>query len=192
MLKLPLKISIIISLLAGQSMNNTLLSQTKSEYFKIITKFEQWKSYQYKADKFATENNCMPDTVSKDGYKGPDMGIPKNIDISFTDINNDNKIDALITFHPDQCDGGNALMNAQIQILILSKDSSYFIDDKYISKIERQFKKGRLNIERASYGAIYGTYYEYKSNDGRCCPSIHRTFAIDYSTKKLTFDNDNK
>jgi len=192
MFKISLQISIIISLLVGQTINNKLHSQTKADYFKIINKFEQWKSYQYKTGKFATDNKCVSDTVSKEGYKGSDMGIPKDIDISFTDINNDKKLDALITFHPNQCDGGNALMNAQTQILILSKDSSYFIDDTYISKIERQFKKGWLSIERASYGVIYGTYYEYKSDDGRCCPSIHRAFLIDYLTKKLTFDNDNK
>jgi len=43
--------------------------------------------------------------VIKDGYKGPVAGIPKDISIHYSDINGDGKLDALITFHPVQCDG---------------------------------------------------------------------------------------
>lgn len=153
----------------------------------ILNKFEQWKSAQFRKSTYATEKNCNLDTVSKEGYKGPIMGIPGDIDISFTDINNDNKLDALITFYPVQCDGGNALMNAQTRVLILSGGLSYITDDTYIDKVESRFKKGWLIIEKASYGTFSGTYYEYKENDGRCCPGIRRPFSIDYKTKKLEF-----
>jgi hypothetical protein len=77
------------------------------------------------------------------------MGIPTDIHISFTNINNDNKLDALITFNPTQCDGGNALMNAQIRVLIMSNAAGYVTDDSYIDKIESQFKKGWVIIEGA-------------------------------------------
>ena len=163
-------------------------AQSKSEYVQIVNKFEQWKNDQYKKGNYATEKNCNADTVLKDGYKGPGMGIPTDIHVSFTDINSDNKLDAIITFNPDQCDGGNALMNAQIRILVLSGSKGYTADDSYIDKIERQLKKGWLNIEGAFGGHFYGTYYEYRDSDGRCCPSIKKQFSIDYKTKKLTFD----
>jgi hypothetical protein len=117
------------------------------------------------------------------------MGIPDDIDIFFTDINNDDKLDALVTFRPTQCDGGNALMNAQIRVLVLSSGTSYVTDDKLVDKIESHLKKGWLNIESASSGTFLGTYYEYKDSDGRCCPSIKRPIEIDYKTKKLTFSD---
>jgi hypothetical protein len=165
-----------------------LFAQSKSEYVLIVSKFEQWKKDQYKKGKYATDKNCDPDTVLKAGYKGAEMGIPTDIHISFTNINDDNKLDAIITFNPTQCDGGNALMNAQIRILILSNVDGYTTDDSYIDKIESQFKKGWVIIDSALYGSFYGTYYEYKDSDGRCCPSIKKSFSIDYKTKKLTFD----
>jgi len=164
-----------------------LTAQSKSQYSQILSKFEQWKSTQFKKGIYATEKSCNLDTMTKEGYKGPTMGIPRDIDISFTDINNDNKLDAIVTFNPDQCDGGNALMNAQIRILILSSGAAYVTDDTYIDKIETRFKKGWFGIEKASYGTFFGTYYEYKETDGRCCPSIRRPFTIEYKTKKLEF-----
>ena len=163
-------------------------AQSKSEYVQIVNKFEQWKNDQYKKGNYATEKNCNTDTILKDGYKGPGMGIPADIHVSFTDINSDNKLDAMITFTPDQCDGGNALMNVQIRVLVLSNVKGYNTDDSYIDKIETQLKKGWLIVEGAQYGSFYGTYYEYKDLDGRCCPSIKKSFSIDYKTKKLTFD----
>jgi len=163
-------------------------SQSKSEYVQIINKFEQWKNDQYKKGNYATEKNCNADSVLKEGYKGPEMGIPQDIHVSFTNFNDDNKLDAIITFNPDQCDGGNALMNAQIRVLILSNDTGYTTDDSYIDKIESNLKKGWLIIESALGSYFYGTYYEYKDSDGRCCPSIKKPFSIDYKTKQLTFD----
>ena len=165
-----------------------ILAQSKSEYVQIVNKFEQWKKDQYQKGNYATEKNCDPDTVLKVGYKGAEMGIPTDIHISFTNINDDNKLDAIITFNPTQCDGGNALMNAQIRVLILSNAGGYTTDDSYIDKIESQFKKGWVIIDGALYGSFYGTYYEYKDSDGRCCPGIKKSFSIDYKTKKLTFD----
>jgi len=163
-------------------------AQSKSEYAQILNKFEEWKKDQYKKGNYATEKKCDPDTVLKAEYKGPEMGIPTDIHISFTNINDDSKLDAVITFNPVQCDGGNALMNAQIRVLVLSNAAGYATDDSYIDKIESQFKKGWIIINGASYGSFYGTYYEYKDSDGRCCPSIKKPFSIDYKTKKLTFD----
>jgi hypothetical protein len=188
---LNLMFKIIIQIIAGITFlllpSNELLAQSKNEYILILNKFEQWKSMQFKKGVYATENKCNPDTVIKKGYHGPTIGIPNDIDISFTDINNDNKLDAIITFNPDQCDGGNALMNAQIRVLILSSKAAYTTDDTYIDKIESGLKKGWLNIEKATYGTFFGTYYEYKEADGRCCPSIRRPFTIDYKTNKLEF-----
>ena len=188
MSKLTVKFTVVVFLLEGIFMQAK--GQVKSEYTQIINKFEQWKAIQYKKGTYETEKRCNIDSVSKESYKGSGMGIPKDINIFFTDINHDNKLDALFTFNPDQCDGGNALMNAQIRVLILSNGSTYITDDNFIDKIESKLKKGWLNIERVNDRTFYGTYYEYKDTDGRCCPSVRRPVQIDYKTKILTFLND--
>lgn len=163
-------------------------SQTTAEYSQVLSRFEQWKAAKYKAGAYATPGNCKMDIVTKDGYKGPVAGIPKDISIHYSDINGDGKLDGLITFHPVQCDGGNAMMNAQDRLLILSKGAAWVIDEKYISNIESK-KDGWLSVSGVMEGTIFGTYFEYGPDDGRCCPSIKKSFTIDYKTKQLTIDN---
>ncbi len=161
------------------------IAQSTPAYNQIVIKFEYWKAQQFKSGKFATDKNCIPDTVAKKNYKGPDMGIPKDLDISFTDINRDGIIDGLVTFHPDQCDGGNALMNAQISVLILSTKKGYTIDDTFMDKITEGYT-GWFIIEKATESVLFGTYYNYKNGDGRCCPGIRKPFELNYLTGKLT------
>lgn len=165
-----------------------LSAQSTAEYTQIVTRYEQWKAAQYKAGAYATPGNCKMEVVTKDGYKGPVSGIPKDISVYYSDINGDGRLDGLITFNPVQCDGGNAMMNAQSRLLILSKGAAWTTDDKYIDNIEGK-KDGWFSVNGVSGGTIYGTYYEYAADDGRCCPSIKKPFTIDYKTKKLDIEN---
>ncbi|MGQ0739944.1 MAG: hypothetical protein ACT4OJ_12880 [Bacteroidota bacterium] len=164
-------------------------AQTNAEYTKILIRYEQWKAAQYKAGTYATPGNCKMEIVVKDGYNGPGAGIPKDISIHYSDINGDGKLDALITFNPVQCDGGNAMMNAQSRVLVLSKGAVWITDDKYIDNIESK-KDGWLSVTGVVEGTIFGTYYEYKKDDPRCCPGIKKQFSIDYKTKKLELEDD--
>lgn len=166
-----------------------LTAQTTAGYTQILSRYEQWKAAQYKARTYATPGNCKMEIVVKDGYKGPVAGIPKDISIHYSDINGDNKLDALITFNPVQCDGGNAMMNVRSTVLILSKGTIWITDDKYMENIESK-KDGWLSVNGVIGGTIFGTYYEYKEDDGRCCPSIRKQFSIDYKTRKLELEND--
>jgi hypothetical protein len=159
-------------------------AQTSPVYSRLLSRYEQWKAAQYKAGKYATPGNCKMDIVIKEGYTGPMAGIPEDISIHYSDINGDGIPDALITFHPVQCDGGNAMMHAQSRVLFLSKGAGWVTDDSYIDNIERK-KNGWLVVSGVKGETIFGTYYEYKDEDGRCCPSIKKQFTIDYKTKKL-------
>jgi len=162
-----------------------------TEYDKIISAFNSWKVRQFKSGTYANEKNCNPDTMLRKDYHGPEMGIPKEINIFFCDLNNDNIIDALITFFVDQCDGGNALMNVQTKLLVLSKGTTYHVDDTYFTKIENVLKSGWITIENASYGTISGTVRDYKDSDGRCCPSISKPFTLTYPNTKPNYDPEN-
>jgi hypothetical protein len=174
-------------LLVFCGVSNVIFAQSPDEYIQILQKYRQWKETQYKNKTYAREKDCNVDSILKMGDEGPSTGIPKDIDISFTLINSDNKIDALITFYPVDCDGGNALMKDQVRLLFLSTNSTYDIDEALINKIEKQFSKGWFNINGASNGAFYGDYYEYKDSDPGCCPSIHKSFSLDYKSNKITF-----
>jgi hypothetical protein len=177
-------------LMFGLVMPVRLTAQTKDqqERTQILDKFEQWKLLQYKLKRFVTDEICDPETITKRAdYTGSELGIPKDVNISFSDINNDHKVDGLITFNPEQCDGGNGLMNIQIRVLILSNGTKYSTNDTYIDNIENRLKKGWIQVDGASSGMISGNYFEYKDTDGHCCPSIKRPFTIDYRTKKLVF-----
>ncbi|MDB5223181.1 MAG: hypothetical protein JWN83_1848 [Chitinophagaceae bacterium] len=186
------KTTLTFVFIIGLVLSSPTFCQIKQQdrYVQLLQKFRQWKEQQFQKGTFARDKSCNPDTVTKEGYKGAEMGIPKDINVFFTDVNLDNKLDAIIVFYPAQCDGGNALMNTQITVIVLSKGIDYSVDDTYIDKIETELKKGWIIIEGALYGSIYGKYYEYKKSDGRCCPSISKPFSIDYKTKKLTFNKE--
>jgi len=176
-------------IVAAVLVTQCIFAQATAEYTKILASYEQWKAAQYRAGTYATPGNCKMEVVVKDGYKGPTAGIPKDISIYYSDINADGKLDALVTFNPVQCDGGNAMMNVKSRVLILSKGLSWTTDDKFINGIESK-KDGWLSVSGVSGGTIFGTYYDYAADDPRCCPSVKRSFTIDFKTRKLTIDKD--
>lgn len=167
---------------------NTSLAQSREEnYSRILGRFEDWIDQQYQQNIFLISEKCNPNYLSQHELQSA-LGIPESINVFFSDINLDTKIDALITFSPVQCDGGNALMNLQNRIFILSDNTAYIIDDYSIDKIEEKYcKNGWLMIESINSNEIKGFYYEYKPSDGRCCPSIKREVSIDFVTKELSF-----
>lgn len=110
---------------------------------------------------------------------------------SYGDINRDGTEDALVVFNPEQCDGGNASMNIQIAVLILSANngSNYIVDHKKLEHIKGVPTDMWTTFQRVkSDGKIVGTAYGYKPTDGRCCPSRHATFTYTYPNNKLIID----
>jgi len=107
---------------------------------------------------------------------------------SYGDINRDGAEDALVVFNPLQCDGGNALMNAQKAVLVLSASngSRYFVDDTRLENIKGLPDGMWAFFERVtSSGKITGTAYGYSGADARCCPSLKAGFLYTYPSSKL-------
>jgi hypothetical protein len=181
-------ILILTQIFVGLILSFSSFSQAKTEveYILILKKFEQWKVVQYKKGIFATELNCDLGIVTKSGYKGPERGIPKDINIYYTDLNLDDKIDAVITFQPSQCDGGVALKNAQMRLLILSKKEGYIVDDTFLDKMVNAYKTGWFIVDGALYGTIYGTYYQYKNRGAKGHALISNPFSINYKTNEIS------
>ena len=148
--------------------------QQKSKHQKIISTFENWKSTQISLGNYQTKNDELG------------QGFPDEIIVFYTDLNQDENVDAIICFNPILLEGGNALMNVQEKLIIVSKNENYEVDDTTLTNLERKLKSGWIHLTHANNGVISGDYYDYKSNDGRCCPSIHKQVDISLNKKKAT------
>jgi len=170
----------------GQTKTNALTNSVSSQsnYVKILEQFEAWKKVQYTKGKYAPPNKCNDEGIVNGGAE---EGIPDYFTIYYGHINDDDNMDALITFNPVACSGGNALMNAETKLLILSEASEYRVDDQFFEKIEQQLNSGWIIVNGAGFQTIFGTYYDFKNDDARCCPSIRRDIQIDVKSKKLEF-----
>ena len=148
--------------------------QQKSKHQKIISTFENWRSTQISLGNYQTKNDELG------------QGFPDEIIVFYTDLNQDENVDAIICFNPILLEGGNALMNVQEKLMVVSKNENYELDDSTLSNLEKTLKTGWIHVSNASNGIISGDYYDYKSNDGRCCPSIHKQLEISIENKKAT------
>ncbi|NUY79312.1 hypothetical protein HUK80_00275 [Flavobacterium sp. MAH-1] len=167
---------------------------TKGDAFKSDIKhaFLEWKKSEISEGHYFAMDSCNGDyfvRMDSLGLESSDApGIPdeeSEIEYDFADLNSDGKQDALITFAPRQCDGGNAAMWSQIQLLALSHNNSYKIDAAFFDEIDSG--KGFFHLDSAATSAVFGTYYEFGENDGHCCPGIEKPIRIDMGTKKLEF-----
>ena len=148
--------------------------QQKSKHQKIISTFENWKNKQISLGNYQDKNDELG------------QGFPDEIHVFYTDLNQDENVDAIICFNPILLEGGNALMNVQEKLMVVSKNENYELDDSTLSNLEKTLKTGWIHVSNASNGIISGDYYDYKSNDGRCCPSIHKQLEISIENKKAT------
>jgi hypothetical protein len=154
-------------------------------YVKLLVKYDEWLEKQYQLGNYVRPSECNMDNESaSDGE-----GIDESIQVYYSDMNDDNKLDAVVTMSPYLCSGGNALMHSQVTIIILSNGSSFYVDDKLIPNLEKKLSSGWFNINGASYGMIFGNFMDFSEDDARCCPSIKKPFQINYSTKKLEYTN---
>jgi hypothetical protein len=171
---------------------------------KLRELFFNWQNQEIMDNHFLAADSCNPEWYAKhgaienlDSINGLIYGFPSDSSeytISFADLNSDKKLDCLIVFTPDQCDGGNASMWVQWQVFILSdKDNYKIIDTLTVDKFAlTDFDSlGFYWLDSISVNKIYGTYIEFKDNDGHCCPSINKPVTFDYSERKLMFVGNN-
>ena len=106
----------------------------------IMKQFSNWKANQLANKKYYSYADCdnMNRGISQNYPKTTEYILPDNVDASYGDINHDNKIDGLITFYPEICSGGNAAMNVEKRVLIVSNGNDYTIDDYFMDNIEKK------------------------------------------------------
>jgi len=171
---------------------------------KIKRLFMEWQSQEIKAKHFSQKNLCNPDSFrihirieNLDSITGLIYDFPSDsteYKFSFADLNNDGKLDGLVVFTPDQCDGGNAAEWIQWQVFILSDGENYnVIDTLHLNTFTSKDinYKGFYWLDSISTNKIFGTYFEFKKDDGRCCPTINRPVKFDFTKRELITIGDN-
>ena len=180
--------------------NSGKQADNSSDKTKLKQLFVTWQNQEIKAKHFLTSDSCNPEWFAKHGRKenldsvnGLLYGFPSDsseYNFSFADLNSDGKLDGLVVFTPNQCDGGNAAMWIQWQVFLLSDKNSYrVIDTLHIDKFaSTEFDRiGFYWLDSIATNKIYGKYYEFADTDGRCCPSINKPVIFDFKDRKLTF-----
>jgi hypothetical protein len=161
---------------------------TTSESEQIRTRFERWQSNQINAGRFVADENCNPAFVSPNDSI-PNLGFPSQIHFFYMEINKDKQLDALITFNPEQCDGGNALMWTQYQLLVLSSSTGYKIDEEFFREIGKDLK-GFFHLDGTTNVGFTGTYFEFTEADPSCCPSLKKRITIQFDIKQIKFNDE--
>ena len=186
-----LAITIAITLGVPSGSNATQQSDIRSEE-KIINAFTYWKMQQTRKGNYAETNKCNPSSVRESIQHGQGKDIARigfgEKSLSFADINNDGKVHALVLFRPKQCDGGNALMNSQAALLVLSDKgkNTYNVDSDTLANLEGIPKGWWLAFKDVEgNGEITGIAQGYSATDARCCPSLSVEFSYKYPSKEI-------
>lgn len=165
-------------------------SEPNQQALDIEAALNIWFKDQITAGELLPTDSCKaqffsePDKLPGFAYKT--LGVPSSgddIKMYSIDLGNDSVADALILFHPEQCDGGNASRWIQYQLLAVSHDGGYYIHDSYFKQFETE--KGFVQFSRAEGTAVYGNYYEFYDNDPACCPSVKRPLKLDLRTNSM-------
>ncbi len=187
-IQLAMKIQALVATLTV-SLGVNLSHPALANQLAIQNAYRGWKASQLKAGNYLADSDCNMQRVAEliKAGRRTIQGFGTAA-FSYGDINQDGIEDALVIFNPRQCDGGNALMNAQTAVLILSSinDTRYFVDDKRLESLKGLPNDMWAIFERVKgNGAISGTAYGYRDKDARCCPSIQAAFTYTYPTNKL-------
>jgi hypothetical protein len=153
--------------------------------------FTAWQSGELKANRYWGKDSCNTAWISQHTGVTPGYGFPTDssaFKYSYADINNDKKLDALVTFSPISCDEGVSGKWTQRQIFVLSGADRYnLVDSVDVSKFAgTDFdERGFYFLDSIAPNKVYGTYLEFSGYDAACCPGTHKPVTFDYAAKKL-------
>jgi hypothetical protein len=154
----------------------------------LHNEFDIWKKQQLENRIFQSVENCNREWyVSHPESEAPIWGFPELKDCSFfyADLNNDGMEDQLVSFNPVQCDGGNASMWMQVNVLTISENGRYVTSSDWDEALFPQLKRkeeGFCWFTGIADGTIEAIHYVLQDTDPRCCPSVRILTVFDYST----------
>jgi hypothetical protein len=172
-----------------KTQDNSIAKNTNED---IKTAFANWTKSEIEKGTFFAKDSCnwdyyiIKDSLGLEALEG--FSIPEDsseIGIYYAHLNHDDKEDALITFTPTQCDGGNGSRWAQYQLLVLSQGNEYIVNDNYFNQFDPS--PGFFLLDSAATRMVCGTYLDFVENDGLCCPSIKRRIKINLDKNELIY-----
>jgi len=164
-------------------------TKTKSD---IKNTFDNWTKSEIIKGNFFAMDSCnsnyyvMKDSLGLGSIFG--FAVPEDmseINFYYEYLNNDTIVDALITFTPVQCDGGNGSIWLQYKLLVLSQGKDYSITPNYFDKFETE--PGFFHLDSVATKTVFGSYFEFTDQDGFCCPSIKRPIKIDLDKNEFIY-----
>lgn len=154
--------------------------------------FIRWQRDEIEAGRFWAKDSCFMSWFADHDYPASAMpwGFPdlSEMTFSYADVNGDSCVDQLVTFSPDQCDGGNASIWTKFAILTVSENGKYqtkSLDIEGLYFPGGQGEEGFYHYDSIGTGVIYGTHYVFGKDDGHCCPGTHDFVVFDFKTQKL-------
>ena len=152
--------------------------------------FTVWQHQQVRSGTYWPADSCKPQVVQRQQPASVVLGLPTDSSsyaFSYADLNLDGTLDGLVTFTPDQCDGGNGSMWVQVNVLLLSGHSGYSVTDtldvEQFANVPTS-KSGFYHLDSIAPNQLFGTYYEFNQNSGHCCPSVKRPVMFDFLGRK--------
>lgn len=156
--------------------------------------FDAWKVNELELRHLWSADSCNSAYFTTHKFEGgleKMWGLPADSNdyhFSFADINNDRKLDLMVTFNPCQCDGGNASMWTQLEVLVVSDPENYHVESLIGDGLMNSTgidTNGFYWFDSIGVNMIYATYYQFKKEDNHCCPSIQLPVKLSYPDKKL-------
>jgi hypothetical protein len=169
-----------------------------TEVKKLNQQFAKWQQKEIKANRMYSHDHCSWSWVETHPLKewGLNWGFPDSSEIpfSYADLNGDKKLDLMVAFTPDQCDGGNGSITIQMQVFIISSRSGYQTQFDINNGLSGWFGKdldGFEDYDSIGPGIIYGRHMAFLFKDGHCCPGVSCPTIYEWPSRKVLFMGEN-
>jgi hypothetical protein len=188
---LPVIVSIIVSLSAclNDQKNNLQVSNKD----KIMHAFREWQAGAVKQEKYCPSDSCNPSYFTnhnKNEKLQEGLGLPDSTKFRclFVDINNDNQMDALITFHPIccTCSDTTGKVVPQAQVIVISNGNKYEANDTFFYHLFSDSSDIHIDVDSAASNYFYGTYFKIGKQD-TSVDQYQKSISIAYDTKEIKF-----
>ncbi|RTQ47787.1 hypothetical protein EJV47_17860 [Hymenobacter gummosus] len=158
----------------------------------IHRQFAQWRQRQVRAGRLWAPDSCKPWLLRGRELPELPLSLPDSAEYSysFADLNQDGRLDGLMTFVPAQCDGGTGVLwlHLRYEVLALSAARGYRLHDSLrlaqFSRRPAAEKAGFYELDSLGPNRLYATYLEFGPESSACCPKVRRPAVFDFAARR--------
>jgi hypothetical protein len=160
--------------------NSAEIDHAGNSFPNMDSRYVNWLKSKIESGDFCAEKDCEIGMVLEKMEKGEEYcayGLPDTTTFIFGDINEDGFIDAVANVAIFQCDGGNALRNANILLFFISEGKKGY---RTIEDPAQMTDEIRSVKQIAPNGEVVLEVLEYGEEDPQCCPSVRKKSYFKY------------